>query len=349
MEASKSINIDQEVSQLKQEQERLNSRLDELKSRAELVHGLEFINADLSVLDLESAASFFGTLTAAAYVNLAKSLSQLSDVMVYSSGTETVNVVAVVPRKSLEEFGSIIQKADVRMQRIPPMKGTASEVLSNVEVERSASESKLQSIDGQLRALSQKYFGIISSVEEQLSIEAKKLEVLSNIGFTDNAFALEGWIPAKRLPGLKDIMGRYSASTNILDIEAESGDKPPTLMENPKRLRFFESFIRFYSLPQSNEFDPTILFAFTFPIFFGLMLGEAPRTDNHPVGAEKVRKKHLQARPVRQARQGHDTRCHNRHLLRRLLQRILWLPLQPVPLLVPQHQLPLEPARLSHH
>jgi V/A-type H+/Na+-transporting ATPase subunit I len=274
MEASKSINIDQEVSQLKQEQERLNSRLDELKSRAELVHGLEFINADLSVLDLESAASFFGTLTAAAYVNLAKSLSQLSDVMVYSSGTETVNVVAVVPRKSLEEFGSIIQKADVRMQRIPPMKGTASEVLSNVEVERSASESKLQSIDGQLRALSQKYFGIISSVEEQLSIEAKKLEVLSNIGFTDNAFALEGWIPAKRLPGLKDIMGRYSASTNILDIEAESGDKPPTLMENPKRLRFFESFIRFYSLPQSNEFDPTILFAFTFPIFFGLMLGD---------------------------------------------------------------------------
>ena len=27
-------------------------------------------------------------------------------------------------------------------------------------------------------------------------------------------------------------------------------------------------------MPQSNEFDPTIIFAFTFPIFFGLMLGD---------------------------------------------------------------------------
>jgi V/A-type H+-transporting ATPase subunit I len=274
IETSKSIKIDAEVAQLKQDQERLNSRLDEIRSRTELVNGLKFINADLSVLDLESAATFFGTLKVEAFADLTKSLLQLNDVMLYSSGTDPVNVVAVVPRNTLEQFGAIIQKADLRMQRVPPMKGTATEILSNLEADRKEAELGLQKVGEQLHSLSEKYYGVISSVEEQLSIEARKLEVLNSMGFTDNAFALEGWVPVKSLAGLRDVIGRYSPSTNVLDIESEDGELAPTLMENPKRLRFFESFIRFYSLPESNEFDPTILFAFTFPIFFGLMLGD---------------------------------------------------------------------------
>jgi V/A-type H+/Na+-transporting ATPase subunit I len=274
MAASKSINIDQEVSHLKQQEERLNSRLDELRSRTELVHGLEFINADLSVLDLESATSFFGTLSADAFAGFSKNISQLPDVMLYSSGTDPVRVVAVVPRKFLEDFGSIIQKGDVRLQRIPPMKGTASQVLAGLESERTQDEAELQNIHTQLHSLSETYYGIISTVEEQLSIEARKLEILNNIGFTDTSFALEGWAPRSKLSSLKDAIGKFSPSTNLFDLEAEPEDVPPTLLENPKRIRFFESFIRFYSLPESNEFDPTFFFALTFPIFFGLMLGD---------------------------------------------------------------------------
>jgi len=45
-------------------------------------------------------------------------------------------------------------------------------------------------------------------------------------------------------------------------------------MSNPPRFRLFEAFIRFYSLPQSKEFDPTMVFALIFPIFYGLMIGD---------------------------------------------------------------------------
>jgi len=45
-------------------------------------------------------------------------------------------------------------------------------------------------------------------------------------------------------------------------------------MNNPGRFRLFEAFIRFYSLPQSKEFDPTMVFALIFPIFYGLMIGD---------------------------------------------------------------------------
>ena len=45
-------------------------------------------------------------------------------------------------------------------------------------------------------------------------------------------------------------------------------------MSNPKGFRLFEAFVRFYSLPQSKEFDPTMMFAFIFPIFYGVMIGD---------------------------------------------------------------------------
>jgi V/A-type H+/Na+-transporting ATPase subunit I len=45
-------------------------------------------------------------------------------------------------------------------------------------------------------------------------------------------------------------------------------------MSNPRGVRRFEFFIRFYSLPQASEWDPTLVFSIVFPIFFGFMLGD---------------------------------------------------------------------------
>ena len=45
-------------------------------------------------------------------------------------------------------------------------------------------------------------------------------------------------------------------------------------MSNPRGVRRFEFFVRFYSLPQATEWDPTLVFAIVFPIFFGFMLGD---------------------------------------------------------------------------
>jgi V/A-type H+/Na+-transporting ATPase subunit I len=270
--ASKSIAIDKDVAALKQSEERLNSQIDDLKNRLALVRNLDFIGGDLSVLDLESATSFFGSLSAEAYEQLRKGVSSMQDVMVQPFGTEPVRAVVIVPNSQLEKFGAIIQGAEVRLERIPPMKGTVAQVLASLENDRSQKESELGQANARLREISEKYYAALSSVEEQLSIEARKLEIVNNFGFTESSFVVEGWVPKKKVQQLREALARFSASTMVFEIASEG--KPPTLMETPKRLRFFESFVRFYSMPQSSEFDPTILFAFTFPIFFGLMLGD---------------------------------------------------------------------------
>jgi V/A-type H+/Na+-transporting ATPase subunit I len=276
IDVSKSISIDKDVAALKQRQEKLGSRLDELRSRTALVHNLEFIDADLSVLDLESASAFFGTLSTETYERMRNDVSPLSGVMIQTSGTDkqtdTMGTVVVVPRSELEKFGAIIQAADIKLERIPPMKGRPSEVLSALESERVQAELDLQKVNDGLREIAERYYGTLSVVDEQLSIEARVLEVIGNVGFTESSFVLEGWVPLKKLQSLKDALTHQSNSTILFEIAGES--KPPTLMENPKSLKFFESFTRVLTPPQWNEFDPTLIFALVFPIFFGLMLGD---------------------------------------------------------------------------
>jgi len=272
LDASHSIKIDGEVSKLKQDQDRLLTQLDELKNRIDLVSELEFINEDLSIFDLESAASFFGTVPSEAYSGVQRDLATIPNAMLYASGKDPIKLVIVVPTLELEKFGSIIQKANLRLQRIPKLRGKPIEILSKLKEERLQREAEIKNADEGLRALAEKHYAKIVTVEEQLAIEARKLEVINNFGFTDNSFVLEGWVPERKLASLQEALGRYATSATLFKIK--SSEKPPTLLENPKKLRFFESFIRFYYLPQAGELDPTLIFALTFPIFFGLMLGD---------------------------------------------------------------------------
>ena len=272
IQTSRSVTIDNEVSSLKQRQERLTSELDDLKNRIGLVKNLDFIGADLSVLDLQSAASFFGTLSADAFQRLRAGVSTLQGVMVQSAGTDPVRVIVIVPNAELEKFGATIQSADVRLERIPPMRGTPSDVLSGLDQQSAQRKTELATVNEALLRVSEKNYGLLTSLEEQLSIEARLLEVINNFGFTESSFVVEGWVPKMKVQTLKDAVSRHSSSTMLFEIESD--EKPPTLMVTPKKLKFFESFTRVLTPPQFDEFDPTLIFAFVFPIFFGLMLGD---------------------------------------------------------------------------
>lgn len=275
LQTSRGIRIDEEVSGLKQKEEELLTGIESLKDNISLVEGISFINEDLSIFNLNTAVSFFAVLPADSYQRLSESLAKNIKNSIVTSYPEDnqFRVIVIVPNEQLESFGSLIQKLDIRMRRIPMLKGRAEEILHALRTEMEQKEKELDEVRKKLRAISSKYYALLASLEEQLAIEARKVEVASNLGYTSDAFVLEGWIPAKRLEELNSTLQALAPrSAQVFIIKAES--KPPTLLENPKKIGFFESFIRFYSLPQPDEFDPTLIFALAFPIFFGLMLGD---------------------------------------------------------------------------
>ena len=55
---------------------------------------------------------------------------------------------------------------------------------------------------------------------------------------------------------------------------AKKEDKVPVKLKNPRYAKAFEFFIDLYSMPTYKEIDPTFFIFLTFPIFFGIILGD---------------------------------------------------------------------------
>jgi len=194
--------------------------------------------------------------------------------MLYTKAEKEVThlILVVFPTISSDAFAEIIQKNSVKIEVVPHLNGTPNEIITSQKNNLENLNQRRKQINDELKKISEKHFTNLVEVDEQLQIENKKLEVISNLGVTKDAFAMEGWVPKSKIGQIESTLKKFTEGTTIYELKTD--DKAPTLMSNPPRFRLFEAFIRFYSLPQSKEFDPTMVFALIFPIFYGLMIGD---------------------------------------------------------------------------
>jgi V/A-type H+-transporting ATPase subunit I len=276
MKTAKSINIDDKVSTLEKEKEHLLTQLKETENNIKLAEEFSFFPEDFNVLQLKMAHSYFGRVDSKNYPAFKKALDVNSlDIFIYpKEGKETTNVVLVTfPNFPPHALATIVQEYDVKLEAVPKLDGKADQLVQNLKAKHADVSRNLQEVDRQLGEISKSHYVNIVCIEEQLEIENKKLEVIDNLGVTSDSFALEGWIPKSKIGQLRGIFEQNTKGTMLFELETH--ENPPTQFDNPKRFKLFEAFIRFYSLPQGKEFDPTLIFGMLFPIFYGMMVGDA--------------------------------------------------------------------------
>jgi len=277
LQTTSSIDVDEQVASLEKEKEALLTEIKDTENNLKLVEEFSFFPEDLKILQLSSATSYFGRIPSDNFEEFKKAITTHSkDIMLYAqAGKELTHLILVVfPTISSDEFANIIQTHNVKIEAVPTLNGKPNEIITSEKGNLQTKNQRLKQINDELNKISEKYFANLVEVEEQLQIENKKLEVISNLGVTKDAFAMEGWIPKSKLGHVKSTLEKFTDGTTIYELETKKEEKAPTLMSNPPRFRLFEAFIRFYSLPQSKEFDPTMVFALIFPIFYGLMIGD---------------------------------------------------------------------------
>jgi V/A-type H+-transporting ATPase subunit I len=262
------LDIDKNVASLEREKENILTEIRNTQNNIKLVGDFSFFPEDLDILQLKSARSFFGHIASEKYSEFKKKLeSNNQDIILYSKEGEKITefVLVVLPHYPSNALASIINLYNVHMEAVPPLKGKPKDVIDKLKHKLEELEKKLENINSQLLAFSQANYSLLKGLEEQLDIENKKLEVIDNLGVTRDTFTLEGWIPKSMIEKTKAALEMHSKGTLMFILS--TNEVPPTLQKTPKRLRVYESFIRFYSLPSGNEFDPTLVFALVFPIF----------------------------------------------------------------------------------
>ena len=275
LQTANSIDIDEQVANLEKEKEGLLTQLNETENNLKLIEEFSFFPEDLKILQLSSATSYFGRIPSDKFEEFKKTVdAHQQDIMLYTKAEkETTHLILVVfPTIPSDTFAEIIQKNSVKIETVPRLNGTPSEIITSQKSNLENLNQRHKQINDELKKISEKHFTNLVEVDEQLQIENKKLEVISNLGVTKDAFAMEGWVPKSKISQIESTLKKFTEGTTIYELKTD--DKAPTLMSNPPRFRLFEAFIRFYSLPQSKEFDPTMVFALIFPIFYGLMIGD---------------------------------------------------------------------------
>jgi V/A-type H+-transporting ATPase subunit I len=86
-----------------------------------------------------------------------------------------------------------------------------------------------------------------------------------------------GWVPAGAADPLRAALAARFHGRFLLVTRApgpEDAGKVPSLLAYPAWLRPFSGLVKSYGVPRYGEFDPTLLFAFSYVLLFGAMFGD---------------------------------------------------------------------------
>lgn len=270
VERAKLIQIDDSVSALSKRIDAINAKIAAEKEKESILRRLPMQIPDLGYLFGEYITSF---------LVYGQQLGQFSGALKKEMGDSLLiggrdNIIVTIKKDNESSFGKLAERYKINVVTIPEMHGSIPEVLESVRDVIETLQKEKAEASKEIEKISERYYPIVSAIREQLDLEMEKQEITAKLGVGISVVVVYGWIESSRKQQLHDSISGIAGNKFILE-EVKTNELPPTLLKNPIRTKFFEFFIRFYSLPRSDEFDPTLIFTIIFPIFFGLMVGDA--------------------------------------------------------------------------
>ena len=193
--------------------------------------------------------------------------------------TETNRLIALFVQKDYEQMVSELLSQngfnEIDITHAELKEKNINDELSKTIRELKEEEEKLRSAESALRKLRTENRNFLLRNEKMLSEESKKAEIPLKFGESQKVFVINGWVPAKELEKVK---GAVTEITNgRVYIESRpymKGDNVPIKLRHTRLTKPFEFLLNLYELPNYKEIDPVLMMFITFPIFFGIMLGD---------------------------------------------------------------------------
>ncbi|WP_421908924.1 V-type ATP synthase subunit I [Methanolacinia petrolearia] len=185
-------------------------------------------------------------------------------------------LIAVVPKESSQEAERFLIDSGFTAVAIPNEDGTAESNIEKYNQEITRLESEIGKMSEQITAQKEKYAEFLVACEELLTADVERAEAPLRFATTEEAFVAKGWVPSDVVEGLiSDLQAATGGKVFITEEEINyDEDTVPIEYDSPNWAKPTEALMDIYSRPQYTEFDPTLLVAIVFPIFFGFILGD---------------------------------------------------------------------------
>lgn len=154
--------------------------------------------------------------------------------------------------------------------------GEPESMLAKVKHEINAELKNSKKAHKELDAIAKKYYDFLLLSETFIDIEVEQANAPLTFASTGSAYLIRGWAPTADMPKITKKL-EESADEKIYIQEEKIDlhhDDVPVKLSNPGPAKPFEFFMRLYTLPKYSEIDPTFITFITFPLFFGIILGD---------------------------------------------------------------------------
>lgn len=266
--------LDKEVSTKTEMKAGLEARVKEIESIKKDLLPFMHVPVDLNLYHgYESLAVFPGIVKG----NVEAAISDITGSYELFSDSKSGTIVLFVPTKYSESVSKALSEFEYRELKVPEQEGMPAGIISKIDSEREELLKRIEGIDADITALKDKYKDFILAGNEILSIEADKSEAPLRIATSESTFFIEGWVPSDSFNKLERVISKATRDrVFVTQQEIEHKQEPivPVEYDNPKIVQPLQEIMNLYARPRYKELDPTSLIFITFPLFYGMILGD---------------------------------------------------------------------------
>ncbi|NCF96562.1 MAG: hypothetical protein GWP21_01455, partial [Euryarchaeota archaeon] len=195
-------------------------------------------------------------------------------------------VVAVACQgKDAAEVQMAMGELGAKPIQIPSGKGKPSALLAKALKDIAKSEKLISDSGNKMQAWAQSNGRMLLAVQEHLERENEILTGHTLCATSAHAYALDAWLPTADADHVRSVLSKVSSHLKIEEFVEDHGhhdhddhhetEYPPVEYDTLAVTRHASALTNLVGRPKYGSIDPTSMLAFTFPIFYGLILGDA--------------------------------------------------------------------------
>jgi len=268
----------------------VENTLSSLKEKEEILELLSSINLDVELLSgYSSLSAFVGTISGSPSDIEFEIKDEGIEGIFFQGSISGSKVIAVfVKSDQLNDIQSILNQSGFQAINIPEdINGNPSNLIEEIRSEISQLSSEQSSISKEIESWSNEFGSSLACGLELLEREHDILTAPVKVAVSEHAFFIDGWIEVSRSEEVQSALKESCEYTEVTPFKVKAGggghghsdhnhhqEMPPISYHNRNLSKPMELLTDAVGRPAYGRIDPTLFMFVTYPIFFGMMLGD---------------------------------------------------------------------------
>lgn len=270
MQLEKIMSVANDIVRSSQEISESEKNISQLDVKCDILRQWEKLDVPLNFKGTATTSAFIGSVPSG--VSLEENFPDGTYTEIISKSKEQTNLFILCSNKVSDEVDELLRKNSF----IPVSEtenAVPAEIIEHCKNERKVLERRITELEKHITDFTEQRKSLKFAVD-YLQMRKDKYNALGSLGFTENTFVLNGYIPEKYAGSLqKELEKKFTVYIDFTDPTEE--DDIPVLLENSSFSAPVEGITKMYSMPSKSDVDPTPVMSFFYYLFFGMMLSDA--------------------------------------------------------------------------